>query len=76
MSWLGRYPRLAPIPVRHAPDVLHQIGWHLAGVADPVAAQGQRVDEPAEALFDRADDLVVASDRGEEMRDIVGRLRR
>jgi len=48
--------------VRHAADVLDEAGWHLA---DALAAQRQRVDEPAEAAFDRADDLVVPVDRGD-----------
>src|SRR5439155_6298408 len=57
--------------VRYAAYVLDEVGRHLA---DPVAAQGQRVDQAAEAGFDRADDLFVAADRGEEMRDVVGDL--
>ena len=60
--------------MRHAADVLDEVGRHLGRVTDPVAAQGQRVDEAAEAGFDPADDLVVAPDRGKEMRDIVGHL--
>src|SRR5579863_1051112 len=59
--------------VRHAADVLDEAGRH---VADAVAAQGEGIDEAAEAALDRADDLVVAADRGKEMRDIVGHFPR
>src|SRR5712691_4427882 len=69
-------PRQAAELVRHAAYVLDEAGRHFARVPDPVAAQGQRVDEAAKAGLDRADDLVVAADRGEEMRDIVGHLSR
>src|SRR5579885_1922618 len=60
----GAYPlpaRQAGIWVRDAADVLHEVGRHAA---DPVGAQGQRVGEAAKALGNRADDLIVAADRG------------
>ena len=37
--------------MRHAADLLDEVGRH---VAHPVAAQGQRIDETAEAVLDRA----------------------
>src|SRR5436309_504584 len=52
----GALVRQAPIRVRDAADVVHEVGRHGAGA---LASQGQRVDEPAEAFGDRADDLVV-----------------
>src|SRR5204863_522167 len=60
--------------VRHMPEIMHEIARDLGRVADAVAAQGQRVGHAAKARLDRADDLVVAADRGEEVRDIVRHL--
>src|SRR5207245_7257513 len=68
---LGPLLRQSAELVRDAAYVLDEVGRH---VANAVAAQRQRVDEAAEAALDRADDLVVAADRGEEVRDVVGHL--
>ena len=57
--------------MRDAADVLHEVARNLGRVAHAVAAQGQRVGHAAKARLDRADDLVVAADRGEEVRDIA-----
>ena len=54
--------------MRNAADILDEVGRHAL---DPVGAQGQRVGETTEPRRNRVDDLVVAADRGEEMRDIV-----
>src|SRR6516165_12145296 len=59
--------------VRQATDMLDEVGRYLPGA---VAAQREGIHQPAEAPVDRRDDLVVPSDRGEEMDDVVGHLPR
>src|SRR5438034_6133857 len=58
----------APEGVRYAADVLDQLARQMARLRR-VGARVQRIGQPAQALSNGLDDLVVAADRGEQVHD-------